>query len=94
MSLKPNTAIRIARLGKIVSHQESGRYFAPSATIEPRSGVGGCTPRPRKESEDAIRMMKPRSSVILVTMEGKQFGRTSRNITCRRDAPISSAAST
>ena len=41
-----------------------------------------------------MRMMKPRSRVILVTMEGKQFGRISRNITCMREAPITSAAST
>ena len=39
-------------------------------------------------------MMKPRSSVILVMMEGKQFGRISRNITCSGEAPITSAAST
>src|SRR5262245_49623452 len=92
--LKPNTATRMARPGKTVSHQESGRYFAPSATIEPRSGVGGCTPRPRKESDEAIRMTKPRSSVILVRIDGTQFGRISRNMTWVLEAPITSAAST
>src|SRR5690606_22037193 len=92
--LKPKTAIMFARPGEAVSQQESGRYFAPSATIEPRSGVGGCTPRPRKESEEAIRMTKPRSRVILVRIDGTQFGRISRNMTCSLEAPITSAAST
>ena len=67
---------------------------AEPATIEPRSGVGGCTPRPRKDSDEAIRMTKPRSSVILVRIDGTQLGRISRNMTCAREAPITSAAST
>src|SRR3954453_3997446 len=92
--LKPNTATRIARPGNTVSHQESGRYLAPSATIDPRSGVGGCTPSPRKDSDEAIRMTKPRSSVILVRIDGTQLGRISRNMTWAREAPIPSAAIT
>gem|GEM_PF-6035541 len=75
-------------------HHRSGRYLAPSATMLPRSAVGGCTPRPRNERLEPMRITNPMSSAILVRTDGAVFGRTSRKRTCHFGAPMTSAATT
>ena len=39
--LNPNTINTIPNAGNIAIHQKSGKYLAPSATIVPKSAVGG-----------------------------------------------------
>ena len=92
--LKPGPATRMPRPGNTLIHHRSGRFCAPSATIGPSSGVGACTPRPRKPSEAAVRMTKPRSRVIFVSSDAMQFGRISTNRMCASDAPSTLAATT
>src|SRR5215469_8680502 len=54
--LKPITATKMARPGKSDTWGASIRYARPSLTIFPHSGVGGCTPKPRKERIAARRI--------------------------------------
>ena len=42
--------------GKSDTHGASARNSLPSFRIVPHDGVGGCTPTPRYESADSIRM--------------------------------------
>ena len=51
----------------------------PSETIDPHSGVGGTTPRPRNDRPANTRMALPRSSVISTTSGPTAFGRIWRN---------------
>ena len=63
----------------------------PLATIEPREGFGGCTPRPTKLMLDAMIMIIPMSRLILVKIGDIALGRISRKMMCPARAPASSA---
>ena len=56
--------------------------------------MGGCPPSPRNDRDETMMMTKHMSSVILVMMAGKQWGRIYRNTMWKVDAPMTSAAKT
>src|SRR5262245_52149923 len=91
--LKASTAEKMARPGKVPIHHH-WKYCAPSATIEPHSGSGGCAPSPRNESPASSRIAPARSSVASTSTGPATFGATSRNSVRRADEPSSRADST
>ena len=91
--LKPITTVRMARPGKVATHHwfTSSR---PSDTIDPHSGVGGTTPRPRNDRPANTRMALPRSSVTSTISGPTAFGMIWRNRMCVGPKPIAWAAAT
>ena len=81
----------IARAGKIEIHHWSGKNFAPSDTIVPKAGLGGCSPKPTKLRDAPVRITQPISRVILVKIGPKQLGNISLKIICHLLAPNNSA---
>ena len=60
----------------------------------PHSGVGGCTPRPRKPSAAASRMADEKLRVACTISGAMQLGNTVTNIRRGSPAPASLAAVT
>ena len=65
--------VRMARPGNAATHHCS-ISSRPSDTIEPHSGVGGTTPRPRKERPAKVMMALPTSSVTSTISGPIEFG--------------------
>ena len=51
--LMPSTVKMIASPGNTPSHHALVRYSLPWLSMPPQLGVGGCTPNPRKLSDDS-----------------------------------------
>ncbi|MCY1188793.1 hypothetical protein D9M73_299530 [compost metagenome] len=60
----------------------------------PHSGVGGCTPRPRKPRAAASRMAEEKLKVACTIRGAMQLGNTVMNIRRGRPAPARRAAVT
>src|SRR6185437_9915156 len=75
--LNPNTAAPIASPGKTDVHGACRSWYRsrPSAIIEPQLGVGGCTPRPRNESEDSAMIAPATPSVAAMTTGATTLGK-------------------
>src|SRR3546814_18240152 len=54
--LMARTVIRMARPGKVTTHQARVMNSRESASMAPHSGVGGCAPWPRHPSAAASRL--------------------------------------
>jgi hypothetical protein len=80
MTLKASTAIRMARPGKVTTHQARSTNSRASASMVPHSGDGGCAPRPRKPSAAASRMAVDTPRVACTISGAAQLGSTSLNI--------------
>jgi hypothetical protein len=52
---RPSATAKMARPGNVAVHHSVITVVRPSATMRPQSGVGGCAPRPRNDSERADR---------------------------------------
>ncbi len=64
----------------------------PSAIISPQDGVGGCTPKPRKENAASKRIALATSNVATTITAFAMFGRTSVIRIRMREHPAASAA--
>src|SRR5699024_7309767 len=62
MKLNAMTIVRMHRPGKNAIHQ-AANWDTPSLTMAPQSGVGGTTPRERKDRPAMVRMAEPTSRV-------------------------------
>ena len=90
----PRTVTRMARPGKVASHHAVERYTRPSASMPPQVGVGGWTPRPRKDSADSMTMTRAMSRVATTSHGVKAFGSTWRRTTRPSRLPRAMAACT
>src|SRR5579872_5417487 len=79
----------IARPGKVGSHHAVITYSRESAIIAPHSGVGGCTPRPRKLSEAPARMFSTAADIAKTTAGPMTLGSRCRTMTRRSLQPRS-----
>ena len=70
----------VARPGKITTQGAVRMKFRPSAIITPHSGVGGCTPRPKKPSDAPARMSRTKSLMPKTSAGAITFGRRWRNM--------------
>src|SRR5439155_18660329 len=74
--LKPKTARRIARPGKIASHGACSRKARPVLErIKPHDGVGGWVPTPRNESVASIRIALPSQIEAMTRIGAVTLGR-------------------
>src|SRR5690606_8787415 len=71
--LMARTVTRIARPGKVTTHQARMMNSRASASIVPHSGVGGCAPSPRKPSAAASRMAVENDSVACTVSGARQL---------------------
>src|SRR5450756_1144505 len=78
----------------MVIHHSSGMYLAPSATIWPKAGVGGCSPKPTKLREAPTKVTQPTSRAIFVKTGDRQLGKISRKRMWNLLVPVNSAAMT
>ena len=84
----------IAKPGKITTQGACRMKSRPSASIEPKDGLGGCVPRPMNESEASIRIAIPMLIDACTTNGPILFGMTWRSMTRNGVAPMALAAST
>ena len=68
--------------------------FLPSETISPQLGVGGCTPRPRKDSAASSKIAWAISSVTTTIRLLAMFGMISDSRMRGVEAPMTCAAAT
>ena len=61
---------------KIALHGDSIRKFRPSDSMSPSEGVGGCVPRPRKESDASTRIAADRSRLVCTSTTLARLGST------------------
>ena len=66
----------------------------PSATITPHSGSGGCTPKPRKLSEEISSTASPNCSGISAMIGPSAWGSTCRRRVLYQGRPFTVAAVT
>src|SRR5690606_223130 len=92
--LKPRTTTIIAKPGQRMRFGARRMKSLPSAIIAPHSGVGGCTPSPRKPRAALARMASGMPKVAVTTTGVRTLGSTWRNITRQRLIPDARAAST
>src|SRR5690606_31109941 len=89
--LMASTVTRIARPGKVTTHQARRMNWRDSASMVPHSGVGGWAPRPRKPSAAASRMALEKLSVACTIKGARQLGRMVLNISRKWLAPATRA---
>ena len=94
MRLKASTVIRMARPGKVTTHQARRTNSRASASMVPHSGVGGWAPRPRKPRAAASRMALEKPSVDWTMSGAQQLGSTVLNIRRKGPAPATRLAIT
>jgi hypothetical protein len=94
MRLKASTVIRIARPGKVTTHQARRMNSRASASMAPHSGVGGWAPTPRKPSAAASSTAEEKPSVAWTISGGMQFGSTVISISRKMPAPLTRLAVT
>ena len=82
--LKPNTDEQDGEAGKHREPPAVRQVFGALRDHRAEVGRRRLHAEPEEGQDEAIRMTKPRSSVILVRIDGTQFGRISRNRTCAR----------
>src|SRR5882724_7718745 len=90
--LMPSTVTRMARPGKVASHHAVDKYARPSASMPPQVGVGGCTPRPRKDRADSITITRAMSRVATTSQGVKALGSTWRARIRQSRLPSATAA--
>src|SRR5215471_13684927 len=74
-TLKARTVTKMVSPGHQAIHGAWLRNPCATLSIEPQLGVGGCTPRPRKDSVDSA-MMAPAMLTVACTRSGaKLFGK-------------------
>jgi hypothetical protein len=66
----------------------------PIDSIAPQLAVGGCTPRPRKDSPASNSTIRPNSSVATTASGATMLGSTCSASTRAIDAPIERASRT
>ena len=79
---------------KIALHGDSIRKLRPSDSISPSDGVGGCVPRPRKESDASTRIAAESSRLVCTSMTLARLGRTCRKMMRASPAPMARAPAT
>src|ERR671913_311910 len=92
--LKPKERKRMAKPAKIALQGESMRKLRPSDSIKPSDGVGGCVPRPRKESEASTRIAAESRRLVWTRTTEARLGRMCRKMMRPSDAPIALAPAT
>src|SRR5262249_48513253 len=89
--LNPSTTERMARPGNVATPHCS-ISSRPSDTIEPHSGVGGTTPRPRNDKPAKVIMALPTSSVTSTISGPTALGTIWRSTMRAGLSPITIAA--
>ena len=84
----PTTREAIANPGASADQGTLLRYSAFSLTISPQSGVGGCTPSPRKPKPAVSSSAKLRRIEASTAITGSTFGSTSRNMMYSCGSPL------
>src|SRR5690606_36178413 len=93
--LKVKTVTIRASPGNVaIHHSPEAMKRAPSATRMPHSGVGGRTPRPRKDSPAALSTAQPRLTEAWMTRGEAILGKRKRVRMRRSPEPPTRAAST
>src|SRR5690554_136639 len=92
--LKPSTTTMIATAGQVMRLGARRMKSLPSEIIAPHSGVGGCTPRPRKPSAALAKMASGIPNVAVTITGVRTLGSTCLNITRHLLMPEARAAST
>src|SRR3546814_16328159 len=85
--LMARTVLRLARPGKVTTHQARVMNSRASASMAPHSGVGGCAPWPRNPSAAAPRIAVEKLSVACTTRCAIQLGSPITNLKTGPRAP-------